>query len=114
MLEQLKARLVADWRDVGRWWSARMNAIGVVLYPLLISVQAMPPEAQAIFPLKYRAAAAGIYSLAALLWRASTRSRSRPRALHRQSPANPALPRDLRLAAPGQVSARGAACLCRA
>jgi hypothetical protein len=69
MLEQLKARLVDDWRDAGRWWSARMNAIGVILYPLLISVQAMPPEAQAFFPLKYRAAAAGIYSLAALLAR---------------------------------------------
>jgi hypothetical protein len=84
MLEKLKARLVADWRDASHWWSVRMNALGAILYPLLISVQAMPPEArrvqainalplpeevQAIFPLKYRALAAGLFSLAALLAR---------------------------------------------
>lgn len=65
----IKDRLVADWRDVTSWWSARINAFGVIVYPLLISVQAMPPEAQAFFPLKYRAAVAGIYSLAALIAR---------------------------------------------
>jgi hypothetical protein len=69
MLEKLKARLVADWRDASHWWSVRMNALGAILYPLLISVQAMPPEVQAIFPLKYRALAAGLFSLAALLAR---------------------------------------------
>lgn len=60
----LTDRLVADYRTIAKMWSVRMNAIGAVLYPLLIAVQAMPPEIQALFPLKYRALAAGLYSLA--------------------------------------------------
>lgn len=66
MLEQLKSRLVADWRTLTKFWSVRMTAIGAILYPLLISVQAMPPEAQAMFPLKYRALAALIFQMASL------------------------------------------------
>jgi hypothetical protein len=64
-----ESRLVADWRTISKFWSVRMNAIGVVIYPLLISVQALPPEAQAVFPLKYRAIAAGIYAMASLFTR---------------------------------------------
>jgi hypothetical protein len=66
MFENLKSRLVADWRTIMKFWSVRMAAIGAILYPLLISVQAMPPEVQAIFPLKYRALAALIFQMASL------------------------------------------------
>jgi hypothetical protein len=62
----VQSRLVTDWRTITRFWSVRMAAIGAILYPLLISVQVMPPEVQAVFPLKYRAAAAVIFQLASL------------------------------------------------
>lgn len=62
----LRERLVADWATIAKFWSVRMNAIGVVLYPLLIAVQTMPPEVQAMFPVQYRAILAGIYSLASI------------------------------------------------
>jgi hypothetical protein len=62
-------RLVADWRTMMKFWSVRMSAIGALLYPLLISVQAMPPEIQAMFPLEYRAIAAGLFALASLITR---------------------------------------------
>lgn len=64
MLDNLKSRLVADWRTIMRFWSVRMTALGAILYPVLISVQAMPPEVQAMFPLKYRVIAAFIYQAA--------------------------------------------------
>lgn len=69
MWGKLNDRLVADWRTIMRLWSVQMNAIGVVIYPLLIAVQALPPEVQAVFPLKYRAIAAGVYAMASLLTR---------------------------------------------
>lgn len=65
----LTQRLVADWRTITKFWSVRMAAIGAILYPLLIAVQAMPPEVQAMLPLKYRAIAAGLYALASLITR---------------------------------------------
>lgn len=64
MLENLNARLVADWRTLTKFWSVRMTAIGAVLYPLLISVQVMPPEVQAVFPIKYRALVALAFQMA--------------------------------------------------
>jgi hypothetical protein len=66
MWGKIEARLVADWRTIGKFWSVRMAAIGAILYPLLISVQVMPPTVQALFPLKYRAIAAVIFQLASL------------------------------------------------
>jgi hypothetical protein len=76
MIEKLKslwarveARLVDDWREAKKWWSVRLSAIGAVLYPLLISVQAMPPEIQAMFPVPYRALVGGLFSLAVLVAR---------------------------------------------
>lgn len=69
LFQQVRARFVDDWHQAGKWWSIRMNAIGVVLYPLLLSVQAMPPDIQALFPLKYRAIVAGVFQVAALLAR---------------------------------------------
>lgn len=66
IIDGIKARLVEDWKQATRWWSVRMTAIGAILYPLLISVQAMPPEVQALFPLRYRAIAAGLFQLAVI------------------------------------------------
>lgn len=69
MWGKLQQRLVADWGVIVRLWSVQMNAVGVVIYPLLIAVQAMPPEVQSLFPLKYRAIAAGVYAMASLVTR---------------------------------------------
>jgi hypothetical protein len=66
---RVEARLVADWRELTKWWSVRLSALGAVIYPLLISVQAMPPEIQGLFPVAYRAIAAGMFSVAVLVAR---------------------------------------------
>lgn len=69
MLGAIEARLVADWHTISKFWSVRMAAIGAILYPLLIAVQAMPAEVQAIFPVEYRAIVAGLYAMASLVTR---------------------------------------------
>jgi hypothetical protein len=66
MLGAIKDRMVADWGTMTKFWSVRMNAIGAVLYPLLISVQAMPAPIQELFPVQYRAIAAGVFAIASL------------------------------------------------
>lgn len=78
VLASLKERMVDDWREASQWWSARFNAAGTVVYPLLISVQAMPPDVQGVFPLKYRVVVAGVYSLAALFARVYKQPRAPP------------------------------------
>lgn len=69
MWEKIQARLIEDWQCVWMFWSARLNALGMIIYPMLIAVQAMPPEIQAILPLKYRAVLAGLYAFASLIAR---------------------------------------------
>ena len=65
----IQKRLVDDWRDAKKWWSVRMNAIGIILYPFLIAVPQLPDEVQELLPLKVRLVIAGAYSLLALLAR---------------------------------------------
>src|SRR5690242_18330065 len=48
MFKALEGRLLADFHTISTWWSVRMTAIGALLYPLLISVQAMPSDVQAL------------------------------------------------------------------
>lgn len=74
----LTKRLVADWRTITKFWSVRMTAFGAILYPLLIAVQALPPEVQALFPLKYRALAAGLYAVASLITRVVIQPKLQP------------------------------------
>lgn len=66
MIEVIKSRLVADWRNASRWWSVRMNAIGALLLPLLTLVPSMPPEIQAIFPPSVRAGLAAAWCIATI------------------------------------------------
>lgn len=54
---------VENWRKAASFWSVRMNAIGVVLYPLLILVPQMPVEIQNLLPVKVRAIVAGTWCI---------------------------------------------------
>lgn len=69
MWGQCRDRLVADWRTITKFWSVRMNAVGAILYPLLISVQAMPEPVQQMLPVEYRAIAAGLFAIASIIVR---------------------------------------------
>jgi hypothetical protein len=67
--DKLDDWLVDGWRSATKWWSVRMNAIGVVLYPLLIAAPALDPTIAVMLPLKYRALIGGLYSLMSMLVR---------------------------------------------
>jgi hypothetical protein len=69
IIENIKARLIEDWRQAGRWWSVRWNAVGIVVQPLMLMVPSMPPEIQALFPLPVRLAVAGLWSAVAIYFR---------------------------------------------
>ncbi len=62
----LRDRLICDWRQASKWWSVRMNAIGALLLPALTMVPSMPPEVQAMLPLKVRALLIGLWCIASL------------------------------------------------
>lgn len=70
LLDRIGVTLIDDFHNLMRFWSVQMTLIGAILYPLLISVQVMPPEIQALFPLKYRALAAVLYQAASFMVRA--------------------------------------------
>jgi hypothetical protein len=65
-LDWLKSKLVDDWRDARRWWSVRINAIGMVILPLLVMVPALPTEIQAMMPPTYRAIAVALWCAASI------------------------------------------------
>lgn len=62
----VRARLVDDWREASRWWSVRINAVGVVLLPLLQMVPEMPAPIQALLPPGARAIVAGLWCVVAI------------------------------------------------
>lgn len=57
-MKRLKDRLVANWRSAWRWWSIRLNALGLLILGLvqfdpvaaLYVWSLMPPAVQAILP----------------------------------------------------------------
>ena len=76
MLEHLKARLVADWRTIMKWWSVRWAALGAVLLPTLQVIPAtLPPDLQALLPPSVRAIITGLWCLGFIVLRAWAQQR---------------------------------------
>lgn len=69
--------LIDDWRQAWRLWSVRMNAVGAALGAALAMIPAMPPEVQAMIPLRYRVIAVGLWAVASM---AARLLRQKPRA----------------------------------
>jgi hypothetical protein len=66
LMAAVRARLVDDWRQAGRWWSVRLNALGALLLPLLTMVPSMPAEVQEALPPALRAVLVALWCLAAI------------------------------------------------
>lgn len=69
MFDRITDHLVDDVRSIARWWSVRMTLIGGLLGGVLSAMPAMPPEVQAVVPVKYRVAAIGVWMIAAVVAR---------------------------------------------
>jgi len=46
MLEKIKAHLVDDWRDVGKWWSTWLSVAVGLIGAVAVGLQAMPQPFQ--------------------------------------------------------------------
>lgn len=62
----IRDRLIDDWNQAWRFWSVRMQALGALLTTLMVMVPAMPPEIQALVPVKYRVIALGLWAAASI------------------------------------------------
>lgn len=66
-MERFKARLIADWRKVGKRWSTQIVALGVIAQTVWA---AMPVEARQLFPApEYIGIGLGIAALIAMIFK---------------------------------------------
>lgn len=65
----MKLSLVDNWKSFWAWYSTWMHLIGTTIAGVLLLVPSMPPEVQAIVPVKWRVAALGLWLIAGFVAR---------------------------------------------